>query len=399
MTFFTIISLLLSCSTSSTCVDDHQAVVAFAAERFGMRVKTCEDTKHFCNSFQEVRDLCPVTCGQCFRRLPPAVCEDNDAKAAALMSHNRFKGISTCAEAKQWCFLDTFYSICPMTCGICSNASDRHFMMMNTFMTSPKSEHQSSEIDLKGYISTGELTTNAVVNANEANEKYPVSCTENCCKDCRIGLDSRSWPSATDMWGWEAADGTQLAVVGLTDRTAIVDVTYDSNPRLLGYMPQLAEHIIWKDVKIWDSLAFICSEAPGFGLQYIDLKKVLKFDAFPRVFQQEFLHTDDSYTCHNLIMNRDTPVLYTAGSSSCKSIARIPLKFNADGTLQQDVQMMECIDTVFPQLQVHDAQCVIYDGPDQRFLGEEICFLSTALGRSVAVYSWTQKKTFARSSI
>lgn len=397
MTFFTIISLLLSCSTSSSgaCIDDHRAVVAFAAERFGMRVSLCKDTEHFCNSFQEVRDLCPLTCGQCFRTipLPDAVCEDNNVKAAALLSQLGLKGMSTCAEAKQLCPFPEFYSICPMTCGICSNASDRHFMMMNTFMTSPKAEHQSSEIDLKGYISTGELTTNAVVNANEANEKYPVSCTENCCKDCRDGLDSLSWSSANDMWGWEAADGTQLAVVGLTDRTAIVDVTYDSNPRLLGYMPQLTEHIrVWKDVKIWDSHAFICSEAPGFGLQYIDLKEVLKFDAFPRVFQQQVLYTDDSYKCHNLIMNRDTPVLYTARSSSCKSIARIPLKFNADGTLQQDVSVdgAECIENVVAH--VHDAQCVIYDGPDQRFLGEEICFLSTDLGKSVAVYSWTQRK-------
>jgi len=397
-------------STDGNCANDDSADFTFMQEHFGIPATNCEDTKVYCNIVPGVRDICPVTCGACpdenGATLPPVVCADDDDAAIAFAASPEFKEklfgfdnyddfegftINGCADAKVWCVVSGWFAICPMSCGMCSYPPDGgHFAMKANLGESPISQHESSEINLMGYISYAALTTNDVVNGNEDDEMYPTSCTENCCKDCTIGLNSRDFPIGNDIWGWEAQDGTQIVVMGVTDRSVIVDVTDDASPRFLGYLPQITKNInIWKDIKIWDSHAFICSEAPGFGLQYIDLKTVVEFDEYPRLFQPEVLYTEESYHCHNLVINDDIPVLYTASTGICQSIARIPLNIDSDGklTLEVAVDQAECISGKVGM--VHDAQCMVYDGPDTRYAGEEICFLSTDGLGTLAVYSWT----------
>ena len=55
----------------------------------------------------------------------------------------------------------------------------------------------------------------------------------------------------------------------------IIDVTAGISPRFLGFVPQGTNVIsLWKDVKVYGSVGFICSEAPGFGIQHINLKQL-----------------------------------------------------------------------------------------------------------------------------
>jgi hypothetical protein len=45
----------------------------------------------------------------------------------------------------------------------------------------------------------------------------------------------------------------------------------------------------------------------------------------------------------------------------------------------------------YDDTRVHDAHCVIYDGPDTRFTGRELCITSTGGGQSVGVVDVTDK--------
>ncbi|MGH8250934.1 MAG: choice-of-anchor B family protein [Steroidobacteraceae bacterium] len=86
--------------------------------------------------------------------------------------------------------------------------------------------------------------------------------------------------SAANVWGFvDQNDGREYAVVGLSDGTAIVEVTNPSNPRQVTTIPGNSSP--WREVKIYQefheptnrfrAFAFITTEAPNGGLQVIDL--------------------------------------------------------------------------------------------------------------------------------
>lgn len=253
----------------------------------------------------------------------------------------------------------------------------------------PVELHNSSNVAMLGSMSFPFLMGNAHVSGVEA--PYDPTCVEDCCFDCD------PWESKlNDVWGWTSKDGRQIAVAGTPDRTVLVDVTDGSDMKHLGFIPQLTPEVkIWKDIKIWESTAFICSESKGFGIQVLDLQQVVDADDTPRVFQpDEVFYNDSAFHCHNLVMNDDAPILYTAGTNLCPSLARLAFTVTADGKveLETEVQDAPCVEGV---KYVHDAQCMIYNGPDERFHGEEICFLSTGMGATLAVYSWTTNTIIA----
>jgi len=203
-----------------------------------------------------------------------------------------------------------------------------------------------------------------------------------------------------DLWGWTADDGTQIAVVGASDRTVFLDVTHNFHIQHLGFMVQTGKEIrMHKDVKIWDSYAFVSSEAPGFGIQIIDLKSLVGHEA--SIWHPDVIVNYPSYTCHNLVINDDIPVLYTVSSSTCKTLARFEIinlnSTTQETTLSPGLAEADCL--YHPNItEAHDAQCVIYDGPDTRYTGEEICFISTGMNKAVAVYSWTTKTLLSRAT-
>lgn len=239
---------------------------------------------------------------------------------------------------------------------------------------------------------------------------YPATCTHDCCDECYDGITKLM----NDMWAYtDSATGLQLAVVGATDRTVIVDVTDGTNPVLIGFVPQLAVDTvdIWKDIKVYKDFAFICSEATGFGIQYVSLRKVasqrqIDIQAVAEetesagtasvatktyhLYQPDGKLTDVS-TAHNLVINSDAPVLYIASSSRCAGLARVPFVYDSASGPQFALGAVRNAPCKSGQnsYEVHDAQCIVYDGPDTRYVGHEVCFMLTGEGRSLAIYSWT----------
>jgi len=326
-----------------------------------------------------------------------AACENQCTCAGVVNAGGR--GDSDCSSiwaGNAWCYIEA-----NSTCGDKLESSSMGPEYMWSFAACggfeettrppvlPVELHNSSNVAMLGSLSFPFLMGNAHVSGVEA--PYDPTCVEDCCFDCD------TWESKiNDVWGWTSEDGRQIAVAGTPDRTVLVDVTDGSDMQHLGFIPQLTPEVtVWKDIKIWESTAFICSESKGFGIQVLDLQQVVDADDTPRVFlPDEVFYNDSAFHCHNLVMNDDAPILYTAGTNICPSLARLAFTITADGKveLETEVQDAPCVEGV---TYVHDAQCMIYNGPDERFHGEEICFLSTGRDATLAVYSWTTNTLIA----
>ncbi|GES58635.1 regulatory P-domain-containing protein [Aspergillus terreus] len=175
-----------------------------------------------------------------------------------------------------------------------------------------------------------------------------------------------------DIWGWTSADGREFGVVGQTDGTAFVEVMKDGSLEYVGRLPTQTVSSVWRDMKVIGDYAYIGSEAPGHGLQIFDLKKLLDTSSFaPRTFALTDLTAWYSGfgSSHNIVAHEETNMIYAVGTARNLSCAgglwmvdvSDPANPTSPGCVNQDGY-------------VHDAQCVIYQGPHKKYTNREICF-------------------------
>ncbi|WP_160164082.1 choice-of-anchor B family protein [Nafulsella turpanensis] len=191
-----------------------------------------------------------------------------------------------------------------------------------------------------------------------------------------------------DLWGWtDPETGKEYALVGMSNGTSFVDISDPVRPVVLGILPehhaaegarknrqQAGMHeggkSAWRDIKVYKNHAFIVSEDAGHGMQVFDLTQLRNVTNAPVEFA-ETANYQGIGKAHNLVINEETGFAYAVGANSpgydCNMgglhIINIqdPAKpvfagcFDADGY-------------------THDAQCVIYKGPDPDYAGQEICF-------------------------
>lgn len=118
---------------------------------------------------------------------------------------------------------------------------------------------------------------------------------------------------------------------------------------------------------MYSNHAFIVSEASGHGMQVFDLTQLRGLKpTTPVIKLQETTHYDEMGNTHNIVGNEDTGFMYAVGTRTCNSglhmiNVRDPLNPTFSGCFGDDGY-------------VHDAQCVVYSGPDEGYKGHEICF-------------------------
>lgn len=173
--------------------------------------------------------------------------------------------------------------------------------------------------------------------------------------------------SGNDIWGWtDPLDGTEYALMGRSSGTSFVDMSDPENPVYLGDLPgHNGSSSSWRDIKVYDDHAFIVSEAGGHGMQVFDLTQLSTVVSPPVTFL-ETAHFDGFGSAHNIVINEDTGYAYGVGAGTCSgglhfvdiSTPTVPVDagcYAGDGY-------------------THDAQCVVYNGPDAAHVGQEICF-------------------------
>ena len=191
-----------------------------------------------------------------------------------------------------------------------------------------------------------------------------------------------------DIWGWtDPETGREIAIVGRTDGTVFVDVTNASNPRYLGQLPltEGADAAVWRDIKVYDNHAFIVADGAGqHGMQVFDLTRLREVTGDPVTFDAT-AHYDQIASAHNIVINEETGFAYAVGASMGGETCGGALHM-IDIRDPRDPTFAGCFaDTETGRQKTgytHDAQCVVYRGPDAEYQGREICFNAseTALG-------------------
>jgi choice-of-anchor B domain-containing protein len=193
----------------------------------------------------------------------------------------------------------------------------------------------------------------------------------------------------SDVWGWtDPATGREYVIAGLEVGTSFIDITDPKRPVYLAHLPTSASNnLIWRDIKVYADHAFIVAESADHGMQVFDLTMLRDLDpaTAPHVVS-ETAHYDGFQRAHNVVINTDSGFAYAVGQRD---------DAEGCGRAMHMVDIRDPRNPVFAgcydETTIHDAHCVIYDGPDTRFTGREICITSTGGGLSIGVVDVTDK--------
>lgn len=192
-----------------------------------------------------------------------------------------------------------------------------------------------------------------------------------------------------DVWGWtDPETRREFALVGRMDGTAFVEVTDPYNPRYLGNLAKTegSRSSTWRDIKVFKDHAFVVADGAGrHGMQVFDLAQLRDVTA-PREFEAAAVY-EDIASSHNIAINEETGFAYLVGSSDGGETC---------GGGSHMVDINDPLNPVFAGCfahpntgrrntgNSHDAQCVIYHGPDEDYVGREICVNSNETALSIA---------------
>jgi choice-of-anchor B domain-containing protein len=179
-------------------------------------------------------------------------------------------------------------------------------------------------------------------------------------------------------WGWTSPDGREIVAIGQEDGTAFAEI---KNGKLvyLGRLPQStkAAKSLWREIKGYKHYLVVGSEAVDHGVQIFDLRKLLSVDpSSPVVFNNENDLTSNWSEglpvgrSHNVVVNEEKSYGVATG-------------FNPrNGTLRAGLVFFDLSDPSNPTTlggtgadgYVHDAQCIVYRGPDTKYANRDICY-------------------------
>ena len=87
-----------------------------------------------------------------------------------------------------------------------------------------------------------------------------------------LTLSSFSANSGNDIWGYVSPSGREYAIVGLNNKAAFVEVTNPASPDYFANVPHTSS--TWADIKVYQNVAYVVTEASGTGIQVIDLSNI-----------------------------------------------------------------------------------------------------------------------------
>ena len=201
----------------------------------------------------------------------------------------------------------------------------------------------------------------------------------------RVDRDSLAGNTVNDMWGWVDPNNNDMyAIVGREDGTAFVKITDTENPVVVANLPKTDNSTtnIWRDIKVHNNHAYIVADGAGeHGVQILNLE-ILRSYSGTRLELTTDAVFDSVTSAHNIVINEETGFAYVVGSNKCGGGLYMldltdplaPLDSGcaiADGTGRAGTGY------------IHDAQCVIYNGPDTEHQGKEICFSANELQMAI----------------
>ena len=184
--------------------------------------------------------------------------------------------------------------------------------------------------------------------------------------------------AANDVWGWTSSTNREFVIWGINQGTFFVEVTNFDTPKIVGFLPSTNNvSSLWRDMKVNgpnNDFVFIGAESAGHWMQIFDLKRLLDvtcrndFYCFQFTPNLVYFGTDDVpiFTTHNVVSNPDTNYIYlVGGKNSCSGGLHI-----VDVPNPLEPQFIGCYSD---DGYTHDVQCIVYNGPDTKYVDNEIC--------------------------
>ena len=195
-----------------------------------------------------------------------------------------------------------------------------------------------------------------------------------------------------DIWGWtDPETGREYALVGRFNGTSFVDVTNPSAPVFVGQLPMTegSRANVWRDMKVYkDHVYVVADNAGNHGMQVFDLSQLRNVDAenMPVTFS-ETAHYDNVNSAHNVVINEESGFAYIVGAGGGGETCGGGLHM-VDIRTPTEPSFAGCF--ADPSTgrtgtgYTHDAQCVVYNGPDTEHQDKEICFGANETAISIA---------------
>ncbi|KUI55872.1 hypothetical protein VP1G_03251 [Cytospora mali] len=199
----------------------------------------------------------------------------------------------------------------------------------------------------------------------------------------------------SSTWGWTSPKGREFIAIAQADGAAFAEVSPKGKLIYLGRLPHFpkANPIIWREIRGYKNYILVGSEADYHGIQIFDMTKLVDIDPVkPLTFSGDadltghFTRLPVGRT-HNVVVNEELNYAVAVGAkprdSECASGLIFidlsdPSKPTSPGCAAGDGY-------------VHDAQCLVYRGPDKAYAGRDICYGYNE--DTLTIYDVTNKST------
>ncbi|KAF2024903.1 hypothetical protein EK21DRAFT_77652 [Setomelanomma holmii] len=203
-------------------------------------------------------------------------------------------------------------------------------------------------------------------------------------------------------WGW-SYKGREFIAIGQTYGASFSEVTEDGQLEYLGRLPAQNDSVIWREISVLKDTLVIGSEGRGHGIQFFDLKKLLKLSPKnPKTFDTK---TDIAWVnltqgiagrSHTVRTNEEKNYVVALGCGGRPgrndTCAGGPIFINTDDITKPYVEGCAPQDGY-----THDAQCIVYRGPHKKYYGRDICYGYNE--DTLTIYDVTNKKGVGAGAI
>ncbi len=191
----------------------------------------------------------------------------------------------------------------------------------------------------------------------------------------------------SDSWGWKhEVSGRYFALVGRSNGTSFVEITDPENPVYLGNLPSTDNlSSAWRDIKTYQDYAYIVADDIRHGMQVFNLTQLLNVQNAPATFEPDYMYWQGGFiSAHNIVINEDSGYAFlVGGGNSCSGGLHMVNLQNPSRPVYSSCYSEDGY--------THDAQCLIYSGPDVEHRGKELCFASNE--DTVTIVDVTDKRS------
>ena len=173
--------------------------------------------------------------------------------------------------------------------------------------------------------------------------------------------------NGNDCWGWvDSESGREYVIMGRSNGTSFVEITDPLNPQFIATLPTASGSSLWRDIKVIGDYAYIVSESPQHGIQILNLNGLLTLSGFPFNISATYNYAGFG-NAHNIVACPETNYVYGVGTNTFNGgLHIVDVSDPSNPTLAG----------AYEEFYTHDAQAIVYNGPDTDYQGKEIviCF-------------------------